>query len=441
MRSFACSGHFIVFSIILWIADATGFYELGPDGRRHFNGYTVIRMVPIDDNAMDVIQALAKDEENAHLDFWKPPTKMKEPVDVMVPPEKALAVHELLLENQIPNVVLIPDVERYVMKELADINSPPEDLSGRDSDYFFTRYQSLREIHQFLDDLNSTYPEITEIYSVGNSSEKKDLKAIKIGKKSNKEKPIIWIDGGIHAREWISPATVTYIASRLVRDYQTDEEVKELVDAFDWYILPVVNPDGYEYSRRINRMWRKSRRAVPQALWYCKGVDLNRNWSYHWREGGSSRNPCQETYAGTEAFSEPETKSISDFILQRKENLVSFVSVHSYSQLWLTPWGWTSELPKDYSSMVTVAQEAVDALSKLYGTKYKIGSSTNVLYLAAGGADDWAHGEAGAKYAYTLELRDTGRYGFLLPAEQILPTGEETFAGIKTMAKAIHRAL
>jgi murein tripeptide amidase MpaA len=50
---------------------------------------------------------------------------------------------------------------------------------------------------------------------------------------------------GVNGREWIGPATMTYFMKMLVEDYSKN---KELVDTFDWYILPVVNPDGYEYS-------------------------------------------------------------------------------------------------------------------------------------------------------------------------------------------------
>ena len=66
---------------------------------------------------------------------------------------------------------------------------------------------------------------------------------------------------------------------------------------------------------------------------------------------------------------------------------------------------------------------------------------TFLLDVATGGADDWAKGMADIKYSYTVELRDTGRYGFMLPSEQIIPTGEETWAGFKAMAKAIKRKM
>ncbi|KFM73828.1 Carboxypeptidase A2, partial [Stegodyphus mimosarum] len=368
------------------------------ENERHFVMYAVLRMVPIDERQLELLKALKEMDEKYELDFWKEPSSVNEAVDVMIPPGNIPLIEQFLLTHRIPRTVLINDVESYVREEKMEIFFRQTDREGN---AFFSSYRRLSEIHEFVDKLSEDYPDITEIISLGKSSEGRDLKAIK-----------------------------------LTNDYSSDEEVKDLVDHFDWYILPVVNPDGYEFSHNVNRMWRKSRRG---GFIFCRGVDLNRNFGFHWKEGGSSSSPCSETYAGSRAFSEPETKAISDFLSQRKENFIAYLAVHSYSQLWLTPWGWTSDLPDDYDQMVVVAQEATQALSEVHGTKYRIGSSTNILYVATGGADDWAYGSAGIKYSYTLELRDTGRYGFLLPSEQIIPTGEETFAGIKAMAKAIKR--
>lgn len=114
-----------------------------------------------------------------------------------------------------------------------------------------------------------------------------------------------------------------------------------------------------------------------------------------------------------------------------------YLSLHSYSQLFLTPWGWTKELPKDYPDMERAAKSAAQALNSKFGTNYTVGSSTNVLYEASGGSDDWAYGVAGIKYSYTMELRDTGEHGFVLPPEQIMESGEETILALVDLSHAI----
>ncbi|XP_076325169.1 carboxypeptidase B-like [Tachypleus tridentatus] len=348
----------------------------------------------------------------------------------MIPPERFHQIEHFFTANDIQQQILIEDVDKAIENEKTPATY--SEVLESASNGFFTKYQRINDIHNYLEKLAVENSAIASVLSIGKSYEGRDLKAIKISKESSNDKPIIWIDAGIHAREWISTATAVYIAKELIQNYNTDSDVKSLVDTFEWYILPSVNPDGYEYSHDYDRMWRKTR-SESSSMWGCKGVDANRNFGFKWNQGGASNSPCSDIYAGPKAFSEPETKAISEFILARKNQVKLYIATHSYSQLWLTPWGWTSNLPDDYNDQYDLANVAVNALKSVHGTKYKIGSSTNLLYIATGGADDWAYGAAGIKYSYTPELRDTGRYGFILPASHIIPSGEETFAAIKAM--------
>ncbi|KAJ8927854.1 hypothetical protein NQ314_019656 [Rhamnusium bicolor] len=87
----------------------------------------------------------------------------------------------------------------------------------------------------------------------------------------NAENKAVWVDGGIHAREWISPATVTYIINQFVSNFESEPKY---IQNIDWYIAPLLNPDGYEYTHTIDRLWRKNRARSGQ----CAGTDLNRNF-------------------------------------------------------------------------------------------------------------------------------------------------------------------
>lgn len=113
------------------------------------------------------------------------------------------------------------------------------------------------------------------------------------------------------------------------------------------------------------------------------------------------------------------------------------MDIHAYSQLWMTPWGYKRAYPKDYAEMKRTSDAAVTALSRLYGTSYDVGPTSIIIYENSGSTIDWAYGVLGVRYAFALELRDKGRYGFMLPAYQIAPTGKETFAAIKAMAKEL----
>ena len=209
------------------------------------------------------------------------------------------------------------------------------------------------------------------------------MRVMKIGKKDQakdaKEKPIIWIDAGIHAREWIAPATALYIINRLT-DSEDDPEVLPLLEKFDFHVLSSANPDGYEFSRNFDRFWRKTRSRNQAFLRiFCVGVDPNRNYGFQWKKAGSSTNPCSNIYHGPYPFSEPETKSIAEHVLKNKDNIKLFISLHSYSQLILTPWGWTKEHPQTYADLMRVAQVGARALKMRFGTEYDFGPSSNVL--------------------------------------------------------------
>ena len=98
----------------------------------------------------------------------------------------------------------------------------------------------------YLNCLASRYSDRCQTIDIGNSVEGRALKVLKIGRpRSNGQgKQAVWIDGGIHAREWISPASVEYIIHELVENFDSPEN-KRLVENLDIYVLPILNPDGY----------------------------------------------------------------------------------------------------------------------------------------------------------------------------------------------------
>ncbi|GBP50446.1 Zinc carboxypeptidase A 1 [Eumeta japonica] len=121
---------------------------------------------------------------------------------------------------------------------------------------------------------------------------------------SNATNSRVWLDAGIHSREWIGPAVATYIANYILKNYS---DLPGSLTNKDWYIVPVVNADGYEYTHTQDRMWRKNRARYQGQ---CFGVDLNRNFSLGWGERGSSEIPSHVLYRGPRPFSEPESVAI-----------------------------------------------------------------------------------------------------------------------------------
>ena len=200
----------------------------------------------------------------------------------------------------------------------------------------------------------------------------------------------------------------------------------------------MANPDGYEYSRTTDRYWRKNRRTNSGSN--CLGVDLNRNWDLSFGTGASSK-PCSQVYKGTKPFSEPETEALSIEMkrVNSINNLSLMISLHSYGQVLIYPWGYTNDDAPETPMMKRAGKRFAKGAQKLYDTNYTVEYSASKLYFASGTTHDWAKAELKVPLSYTLELRDRGETLFELPANQILPTSEEVWIGIKRMLSFVNK--
>lgn len=240
-----------------------------------------------------------------------------------------------------------------------------------------------------------------------------------------------------------------YIAYDLLTRYASDVAAKRWVDRYDFYIFPFSNPDGrtatpdaivrcsrytgFVYSQTSDRLWRKNR--MPGTSARCPGTDINRNWPFEWNQRrGASTNPCAQDYRGTAEGSAPETQALVSFanLLRDTTGIQLYMDWHSYSQIWMTPFGYSCNVvPKDNARYLELVRGAVDAVQAAGGQQYRGGPICPTIYQVSGGSVDYMEAVANATFAFTAELRDTGRYGFLLPANQIRPTAIESYAGIQ----------
>lgn len=280
-------------------------------------------------------------------------------VDMFVKHTAVEVAGKLLENSNITYDVIIDDIQNAIETENPSKDQIElwENRNGHRMTW--TAYHRLTDIHGYLDFLATTYPDLCSVRTIGKSFEGRPMKMLRISN-GNVNNKAIWIDGGIHAREWISPASVTYIIDELVENW---EDQPEYIRKIDWYIIPVANPDGYEYTQKIDRLWRKNRRENENSR--CFGVDLNRNFGYKWGGQGSSREPCSEIYAGSGPFSEPETKSMDDFMKSTAANFGGFISYHSYGEFILYPWGYDRVVPSDYLDLDAVGKKAAAVSSIL----------------------------------------------------------------------------
>ncbi|KAJ0174575.1 hypothetical protein K1T71_009683 [Dendrolimus kikuchii] len=354
------------------------------------------------------------------INIWK---EERSTMDIMVEGPKTAQVAGMLHEREIPFAIAIGDVGLLIEREQGSaLSKTIRRNSGRIMDW--KNYYRLDIIYAFMDQLTSEYPYLCSVQVIGKSVEGRDIRLLKIsnGKAGNKG---VWLDGSIHPREWISTAVVTFIADRIVRTFH---DLPESVTNKDWYILPVLNPDGYEYTHTHDRMWRKNRARYGE----CVGVDLNRNFSYGWGEKGeegSSEDPGNIFYRGPKPFSEPETAAVKRVIADEKAEFKVFLSFHSYGEVIIFPWGYTDDPCPDYVELLEGGTAMAKAIHDTNGHTYKVGSTKDLMYYACGTSVDWSYASANIPYSYMVELRGK-RHRFLLPKDEILTTATEAFNGV-----------
>lgn len=406
-------------------------------GKRRYDNYQLVRVNPETDEHLDVLQFL--DRGQGMVEMWSSipyNASLVDAVDMVVSPRHEKHVKDYLSCSGMTPTVVENNLQRAIEKE-NEID--PEDQEG---DLVITRVQNVcaytgmswnkyhryTVIDNFVKCLAAEYPDKAQRFQIGTSYEGRKMNLLRISNNLRSVKRAVWIDGGIHAREWASPSAVTYLMNELL---QNSNQYSDILNKYDIYILPLANPDGYEYSHAKDRLWRKTRSKHRGRG--CVGVDPNRNWGYHWAGKGASGDPCDETFYGPHAFSEPETDAIQKFIMARQGTWDLYLTFHSYGQYILYPWGYARRDTLDKKDLHNLGVKGAQAVRSLSGRKYSVGSAAKMLYPAAGGSDDWAKGSAGIKYSYTIELPDTGRYGFILPASKAKGVGQEAVALAKAM--------
>uniref|UniRef100_A0A8D0DXG7 Carboxypeptidase B n=1 Tax=Salvator merianae TaxID=96440 RepID=A0A8D0DXG7_SALMN len=386
----------------------------------------VFRVIPHNQEQLEVLSNLAK---HMQVDFWHPDSiaqvKLGTTVDFRVEADRCSEAEHLLQLSGLNYGVLIDDLQATLDAQF--------DNHVRSSGHHYEKYNNWETIEAWTADIANENPGLVSRLQIGTTFENRNMYLLKVGKPGVNKKGI-FMDCGFHAREWISPAFCQWFVREAVRTYGKETIMTELLDNLDFYVLPVLNIDGYVYTWTKSRLWRKTRSVNAGSR--CNGTDPNRNFDAGWCTVGASKNPCDETYCGSAPESEKETKALADFIRKNLSTIKAYLTIHSYSQLLLYPYSYTYDVTKNNVELNTIAKATVKELGTLYGTKYSYGPGASTIYPAAGGSDDWAY-DQGIKYSFTFELRDTGRYGFILPESQIKPTCEETLIAVKYIASYV----
>ncbi len=306
----------------------------------------------------------------------------------------------------------------------------------------FGGYYSFTQMEAAMNALVAEYPTIASKTSLGTSHEGRDIWCIKISDQvatDQANEPEVLFMGLQHAREAIGGSSMIFLMQYLCENYATNQQVKDIVDNREIFIIPCMNPDGWEYNRLnggAGSGWRKNRRDNAGTSW---GVDLNRNWGIDWSNCSSpiigdpsscgSNDGFDDTYYGPSAFSEPETQAVRDFTYSH--HLVAMIDQHAYGPYYSLPFGRPS---LSSNVMPPLDQKFYDYIAAAMGNYngMRAGNSPQALgYEVAGGVKDWmlkgniGTGTKGKVYGMTGEGGagggTSGSFGsFWAPASQIV---------------------
>ena len=283
----------------------------------------------------------------------------------------------------------------------------------------YSCYRTVEETYASAASIATNHPSLATWTDAGNSWEKSvgqpdgyDMMILKLANSAVAgDKPILFISGAIHAREYTTAELATRFAEYLVNNYGTDPDVTWLLDYHEIHFMLQTNPDGRKEAES-GSSWRKNTNEnYCGATSSSRGSDLNRNFSYQWGTGGSSAIPCDATYKGPTAGSEPETQAVQNYMDaifpdQRANDSTTpapataiglYIDLHSAAGLVLWPWGYTSTTPPNGTQLQTLGRKFG------YFNNYKPGQITKLLYVASGGSVDYSYGKLGiASYAFEL---------------------------------------
>ncbi len=264
-------------------------------------------------------------------------------------------------------------------------------------------YHSYPELETALRTMASAHPDLATLHEAGVSLENRKIYALQIGSNitmSPVAKPGLLLVGCHHAREWISVEVPLLFGQYLLDNYALNAAVKSLVDGSDIWIVPMVNPDGLEYTIHTYRYWRKNRRANPDGSF---GVDINRNYTYEWGYDnvGSSSTPAADDYRGPAPLSEPETQAVRRLFLSY--NFRAVISFHSFGQEILYPWGYADIPAPTDAALQSLAQQMAVLIAGVHGSVYTFGRGGAILYVTNGELTDYTYSVSGIP-SYTIEL-------------------------------------
>ncbi|MET0458448.1 MAG: M14 family zinc carboxypeptidase [Ilumatobacteraceae bacterium] len=313
-----------------------------------------------------------------------------------------------------------------------------------EQDGVFRRYSGPGGLQEELLAQAAAHPAIARAETIGQTTNGQDITAVRVTKdvartRAGRRPTTVYI-AAQHAREWITPEMVRRLLDHILTGYGTDARITQLIDENELWFVPVANPDGYDYTHDVERLWRKNLRDNngDGVITPGDGVDLNRNFSTRWGydNEGSSPNPASETYRGPDALSEPEDQALDDLFARITPEFM--INYHSAAELLLYGLGWQVSTPSPddviYEAMAgdDVIGSAIpgydpDISAELYTTNGDTDSHMQEVYGTLGFTPEMSTCEtASAKYDDDAFEPEDCESGFNFPDDERLIQEEFT---------------
>ncbi|KAL3229230.1 Inactive metallocarboxypeptidase ECM14 [Nakaseomyces bracarensis] len=405
-----------------------------------FDRYKVVRVWLNGTGYQDTHEMLREVVSTRDLDVWTHSSKF---VDVRVPRDAVISVEHEVMIDDINSAIrdTMPTTEgKFMLDQIVfgqDEGFGADGLVGAES-LFFDSFRTLDEIYNWMDRLQESFSDIVTVEVVGKTYEGRELRALHLcanKQDTNPEKKTIVITGGLHAREWISVSSACWAVAQLVGRYALgDSKETKYLEGLDFLVIPVFNPDGYEYTFTNNRLWRKNRQQTYLPV--CQGIDIDHSFGYQWE--ANHVYPCSEEYSGEAPFEAMEARSWNEYLsnVKGEYNIYGYLDLHSYSQEILYPYAYSCDaVPRDLENLLELAYGLNKAVRTQSGHNYDVVAACKdrgadlMPELGAGSALDFMYHQR-AHWAFQFKLRDTGNHGFLLPPRFIRPVGKETYAAL-----------
>jgi len=366
---------------------------------------------------------------------------------IRVPSQHLDAAADYLKLQNILWEVIIVDVAKHIEEEVAAHNSRQK----RDEQSFDLPYETPRhpctvescpeppvdrwlsydEITSFVMSINETHHERAITTSLGKTAEGRDVWMVQVHKGTCDDSRGLYLVAGSSAREWLGVAVSMNVIWRLIYDCFVGP-------GHSFYIIPLLNPDGYEYSRTSgNSMWMKNRASTTDSN--CPGVSLDRNFDHQWGNAGSSNEPCSDVYAGGSAMSELESQALDRGLSQclQSNMMMSLSSSKSPGgESILLPYSWTADaVPENYTDIQNYAEIFRNASYQVYGTNYTAIPAHTAPSPHSGTFTDWAMEVHEVPMSFVVRLRGDGTYSH--DPTIIYDTAKEFWEGFHELSQII----